>query len=64
MQQQSTLSSNGAKKFDEIGAELRALQTAQALLPQSDPMRSQIDDRVRVIVTQMLQPAPSPVSPP
>ena len=63
MQQQSTVSSKGAKKFDEIGAELRALQTAQALIPQTDPMRSQIDDRVRVIVTQMLQPAASPVSP-
>jgi hypothetical protein len=63
VQQQPTPSSNAAKKFDEIGAELRALQTAQALLPQSDPMRSQIDDRVRVVVSQMLKPATSPVSP-
>jgi hypothetical protein len=59
----SVAGSDESKKFNVIDAELRALQTALAVTPDGDEMKTQIAERIKTCTRQLLSSRPAPLSP-
>jgi hypothetical protein len=63
MQSFGTAGNEESKKFDTIGAELRALQTALTVIPEGDDMKGQVVERIKTCTRQLLSFGHSPLSP-
>ncbi len=63
MQSFGTPGSKECTKFDVVGAELRALQTALAVTPDGDELKIQIAERIKICTRQLLASGPAPLSP-
>jgi hypothetical protein len=61
--QSSNIAGSAVRKFEVLGAELRALQTAHDLTPDGDPMKPEIIERIRTCTRQLLSSRSSPLSP-